>query len=340
MMLKKIILIILAIAAIGLIGIWLFLNTNIFKDDNENPDKQTNVEAISANQDSNEYVFVGDEAYLVKGKLTDDNFRDVYEKLPDTLYQLEFDDRIFSMEKDVDVNNMSFSLVQKNTLKNLVGFNGTGEQENLINYLKLVANGKATFPKIASPENSYQSLIKNDEFQTKYADYFVETVDNYGMSNLPSGVKLKLIDFFNSKEGKNYRYKLKGNQTSADMIWSGELTGRNKKEIAILLNNTESNLGDRYLLLVYALPSDGRDQQYYLVYDEVFYDKVLMEHLKSSADGENYSEDIYMNTQTKMATPFDGILLKQINYPDYALVYDRSFDKLVKYIQQPKSNDE
>ena len=154
---------------------------------------------------------------MVKGKLTDENFRDAYDKLPDALYQLEFADRIYAMEKNVDINNTSFSLVQENTMKNLDEFNGTGKQGDLINYLKLVAKGKATFPKIASPENRYQSLISNDDFQTKYADYFVETVDNYGMSNLPSGVKLQLIEFFNSDEGKNYRYKLKGSQTSVDL---------------------------------------------------------------------------------------------------------------------------
>lgn len=62
-----------------------------------------------------------------------------------------------------------------------------------------------------------------------------------------------------------------------------------------------------------------------------------MDHLKYSADGEDYSEEIYMNTDTKVTTPYNGILLKQVNAPDYALVYDKNFDKMIKYIQQPKS---
>lgn len=263
---KKIIFAIFAFLIFAFAGLLLFKKTNIFKNNEESSNNQINDVAVIS-QNSNEFVFVGDDSYLIKGKLTDEKFRDIYEKLPDTLYQLEFNDRIFAMDKTDDVNDMTFSLIQENSPTNLDKFQGTGEQENLIKYLKLAVNGKATYPKISSLANRFESLIDPEEFHTKYADYFIETSDNYGISALPSGIKLKLIEFFNSDEGKNYRYRTKGNQTSRDLMWSGELTGLNKKEMAILLNHTGNNLEDRYMLLVYALPDQPRAQQYYLVYN-------------------------------------------------------------------------
>jgi len=93
------------------IGAWFLMKNDIFNH-HEKFEEKAIADSVLV-QDSNEFAFVGDDAYLVKGKLTDENFRDAYEKLPDTLYQLEFADRIYAVEKNVDINHTGFSLIQE-----------------------------------------------------------------------------------------------------------------------------------------------------------------------------------------------------------------------------------
>lgn len=61
------------------------------------------------------------------------------------------------------------------------------------------------------------------------------------------------------------------------MIWSGNLTGNEKTDYAILFKDGDNELEDNYLLVVFA----GSNTGYYIVYSEKFYDKVILEALKN-----------------------------------------------------------
>lgn len=50
------------------------------------------------------------------------------------------------------------------------------------------------------------------------------------MTQLPLVLKEKIIEFYNSNEGQRFRYVEKGNQSSSDLIWSGNLTGNEKTD--------------------------------------------------------------------------------------------------------------
>ncbi len=288
----------------------------------------TVVEDVVADHFSEVYVNVEDDAIMKKGKLLNKDFETEYNKLPETLYTLEYGDYLYTNFTDGANNDFWFSLVENNSLDELNKYEGTSSQEPLVNYLKLVAKN-AVSPPVHECLNC-GSLVDLEEFYAYYKDEF----SKFGMSRLPIKIKNKIIKFYSSSEGKNFRYVEKGNQTSADLIWSGNLTGSGKNEYAILFKDTQYELSDNYLLLVYA----ANNTDYYLVYNERFYEKVLLGHLKTSSDGEESSRSIYMNTNHLVETENDGIVLKQINRADAVLVYNKDFDKLVKFIQRPAAD--
>ena len=338
---KKTIIIILIITTLLAGLIYFAINSNLFSQfyaiENEGSNNKTSTDAATFLIEP--YVFVGDNGYVLKGKLLNAEFEREFNKLPDTLYTLEFDDKLYAVNPSDDREKTRYSLIDDNTIKNINNYQGTHEQGLLISYLRLAIKGAAEYPIFLSSQNRYDALITNEEFNNTYKNYFGESVSNYGVSALPYDVKQGLIAFYESDEGKNYRYKIKGQQTSIDLIWKGELTGKGKKEVAILLNNKTSSLEDYYILLVYATKNHPYEKniEYYLVYNETFYDRVLLGHLKTSSDGEDFVRPIYMGKENKVETEFDGIVLKQINQPDEVLVYNQAFDKLVKYTQLPPS---
>ena len=340
---KKQIGIIISVILVIMIG---YFAVNFYFEKFSNEEDDSELENDANNQadfsEFNYLVFTGDEGYLLKGKLLDKTFEKEFTSLPDTLYKLEFDDRIFEVSDDTESTDLRYSLIHNSESATLDAYERPFEQQKLISYLRLAIKGAVEYPSYSSPENIYNSLIPREEFESKFKDYFSSKYDTYGISSVPYDVKQKLIAFYESDEGKNYRYKLKGEQTSADLMWGGELTGKDKNEIAILLNNTESKLDDRYILLVYATKNIEyeKNKTYYLVYNETFYDRVLLGHIRTSSDGESYVRQIYKNSDVLEEIPFNGIVLKRIDQPDQVLVYDREFDKMVKYLQVPKSKQE
>lgn len=151
------------------------------------------------------------------------------------------------------------------------------------------------------------------------------------MTQLPLVLKEKIIEFYNSNEGQRFRYVEKGNQSSSDLIWSGNLTGNEKTDYAILFKDGDNELEDNYLLVVFA----GSNTGYYIVYSEKFYDKVILEALKTNVDVKEYYRQIYMNADDFVETANDGIVLKQMNEVDRVLVYNKEFDKMVNYHLRP-----
>lgn len=282
------------------------------------------------------FVYVGDYGYgfVLKGKLLKKEFEKDYKKLPDTLYKMEFNDYLYPIDINAEYDNMRYSLIEYNTIANISNYQGNYQQEQLISYLKLAIKGIVEFPIFSQLDYTYNALVTNEEFNNIFKTYFVVSENNYGLSKLPYEIKKSIIAFYASEEGKYYRYKIKGQQTSNDLIWEGELTGEGKKEFAILFYNRTSDLEDQSMLLVFATKSfSGKNRQYYLVYSEMFYHRIVLDHLKKSSDGIDDVRKAYIGKSIQEESQFDGILIKQINRPDEVLVYNQEFDKMVNYPQ-------
>lgn len=282
------------------------------------------------------YVNIADSAVMKKGRLLDKAFEKEYNKLPEILYTLKYGDKLYPLfyeEHRDDGENNWFSTIDEHSLevlnKNLGTMVDVWNEKNMVHYLNLVAK-KAVSPPIYDCSGCI--YIDIDEFDAYYKDEF----SSNGMSQLPLVLKEKIIEFYNSEEGEKIRYVEKGKQTSADLIWSGNLTGNEKTDYAILFKDGKNKLEDYYVLLVFAASNNG----YYVVYNEKFYDKVILEHLKTNADGKEYSRKIYMNTPDLVETPLDGIVIKRINQVDRVLVYNNEFDKMVNYHQSPSNATE
>lgn len=279
------------------------------------------------------YVNVADSAVMKKGKLLNKAFEKEYNKLPDILYTLKYGDKLYPLFYDEhdDGENNWFSPIDEHSLevlnKNKGNYVDIWNEKNMVEYLNLV-NKKAVGPPIYDCSGCMYTDI--DEFNSYYRDEF----SSAGMSLLPLKLKEKIIEFYNSSEGEKIRYVEKGKQSSFDLIWSGNLTGNGKDDYAILFKEGNNELEDYYILLVFA----ASHSSYYVVYNEKFYDKVILEHLKSGSGGKEYSRKIYLNTDDLVETAFDGIVIKQINQVDRVLLYNKEFDKMVNYLQRSSSD--
>ncbi|WP_299250763.1 hypothetical protein [uncultured Cytophaga sp.] len=292
------------------------------------------------------YCYVGDEenAYLAKGKLLDNSAKEIYDSLPDKLIFLEFGEGLQctncsdTIKFDKQMYNYYYCYEKGAAKKGLSDPTSNPAYDNLRKYTILAEEGKVEYPTYISPDQSEEYLITSKAFLAKYGDYFINTEDNRRMDRLPYGIKEKVLEFYQSEEGKDYRYSLSGIHYRNGLMWSGNLTGADNKEMVILFKQTTNKLEDNYMLLAFAtrdVPYE-KNKVYYIVYSEKFYTKVLMDHLVTNGSDETTSIPFYKNSDTLEYADFDGIVLKQVNYADNVLVYDKDFDRLVKYEQVPR----
>lgn len=284
---------------------------------------------------SGSYKFVGDKGYLLKGKLDKQEASAAFNKLPDTLITLEFGDELVAMNPNDDLKNMVFSLSENNDAEGLAYYTDKYRFDDLLAYLKLAGDGKVSFPKFASKEPLDQSLISYYEFNNTFGSNFVD----YGLSDLPYGVKMGLMNFYNTSEGSDYKFSYEGNQNSTQLIWNGSLNGKKNKDVALLLKNTEYPLEDRYMLVVFAQKKKTKadDLGYYLIHHENLYSKAILDNIFSTAEGQEFIEMIYMDSSERKIPDNDGIIIKQLNQVDQVLLYNKEFDALKKYVQEPTS---
>lgn len=268
---------------------------------------------------------------MKKGKLLNEKYKIEYQKLPDTLYTLEYGEYLYPLfyeDHKKDEENNWFSPIDEHDLevfKQKSRLHGRYQEYEI--YGPIFKFGCKKSGKSPVYDCSGCIFTDIDMFNTYYRDEF----SSYGMTQLPLVLKEKIIEFYNSNEGQRFRYVEKGNQSSSDLIWSGNLTGNEKTDYAILFKDGDNELEDNYLLVVFA----GSNTGYYIVYSEKFYDKVILEALKTNVDVKEYYRQIYMNADDFVETANDGIVLKQMNEVDRVLVYNKEFDKMVNYHLRP-----
>lgn len=329
-MLKKIT-VIIVILIVLLVTAWTYINRDGSAWRYINRGTTEEIGDVIAEHVSELYVNIADHAIMKKGKLLNEKYKIEYQKLPDTLYTLEYGEYLYPLfyeDHKKDEENNWFSPIDEHDLevfnKNLDSMVDIKNMKYMVQYLNLVAK-KAVSPPVYDCSGCIFTDI--DMFNTYYRDEF----SSYGMTQLPLVLKEKIIEFYNSNEGQRFRYVEKGNQSSSDLIWSGNLTGNEKTDYAILFKDGDNELEDNYLLVVFA----GSNTGYYIVYSEKFYDKVILEALKTNVDVKEYYRQIYMNADDFVETANDGIVLKQMNEVDRVLVYNKEFDKMVNYHLRP-----
>jgi len=297
-------------------------------------------------------IFSGDIAYLVKGKLLDQQFKGEYDEIADTLVVLSFGDKLYCTTcpyvnngaevavavtadgvvkpEDVEKYVKQYSLYEKPS-----DANTTPPHEKrwnkLFNYLKLAEQGKAEFPNIRIPNGEpYYTMLDWTSFNEKYSNTFTELFTQ----EIPYPVKDKLIALFNSDDGKNLRFITSDRRVHEDLIRYGDFTGRNKKETACVLTTNNDDPGNHWeKLFVYAYNGQG---DAYLLYSEDFRDKILIETIKH-LDAPSPSNLIFMDSEEKQYAAHDALRIKIPNQPDVVLVYNKEFDKMNRYLQLPKS---
>lgn len=280
------------------------------------------------------YRYVGTErdrknsSLLIKGKLLDEAYRALYDKIPDTL-ELEFAADLYFLENSSETPyepKARFAFHQKSYV-DTVKINPQAEDYPLRHMLdRLIYEGKVEgyriYPeKFASSKYIYPYEIFND----KYGNHFsARTSSMY--YKLDFDIKEVLLDFFNSGEGENFRYP-DDQRTYRELIQRRDFTGSGKREVAVVLCDTKrAKMGNnKEVLLIVSYNPDKR--KYAMLYKYFFYEKINI-------------GGYYYDPQTGWFQQYLGedepnqdrfvpcIHLKVPNEPERVLIYNKEFDQM------------
>ncbi|MCX2429847.1 hypothetical protein [Pedobacter sp. GR22-10] len=294
-------------------------------------------------------VFTGDKAYLLKGKLLDKNYKEQFERLPDTLAEIQFGDVLYCANCDlhneledngevaVAVNSIAKPYNRELSTYSLYSSARNQKQLNQENkyisehnrllaaFLELAELGKAEFPKLTS-----SSILERQSFDDKYKNYFGAAYTR----SIPSPYKEKIVNFLNSSEGQNFEFITYDQRVHSELVRFGSFTGKGKHELALVLGTKPSYQGNhKEKLLVFA---ENRDGEVYQIYTEDFYDKVLLETVYHDPE-ERWDDHVYMGGEEKELPSYESIRIKVPNEPDLVYAYNIEFDKMNRFVQIPKS---
>lgn len=322
----KIVLIILAIATLSLGLIYYFFSERFRQVEHEVLPVETasNLREIDA--------YCGDDGYVLKGALLDEDQRKVYDQLPDTLARLSFGEQLYVASANENTNR-TYSLFSKPVTSREIDADGVLSNKNwelLVQFLRLAEAGKANFPKVVSKQPFADAMISLDTFNEKYGHYFSSPFAD----EIPYLMKNKLLEFFKSDDGKDFTFISNDQRVHSELIRYGNFTGRERRDVAVVLerkNQFDGGTQEKLLVMSYDLAG-----AVYVLYQESFYDKILIETVYHDPE-ERWDDRIYMNTEEKHKAPYEAIRIKIPDSKDVALVYNKEFDKMNRYIQLPLS---
>lgn len=280
-------------------------------------------------------IFTGDTGHITKGKLLDASYKKEYDQLPEKLYAPSFGDIFYCVTctDDKGKKQPGYSMIETNSPQDLEKYQPKLAQENWKAYLKLAMKGAVEYPTLLPAILNDNYLVSAEDFSRKYGHNF----DAFYLKELPYGVKEKLMRFYASDEGTNYRFLKSGNLKYSSLLRKGNFSGPDKEEIAILLKDTREELNETYLLLVFLKKNDtALHPEYYIAFNEVFQGKVILETIYPDPE-ERWDHKVFMNTEEKVETRYDSLRILQPEQKDNVLVYDEKFDGMRKYVQLPKS---
>lgn len=303
---------------------------------------------ISPDEEKREVnMFIGDFAYLIKGKLLDPKVKAEYDRLPDTLVILGFGDQLYHLPDSAALHvatggdgtvsafgapGFRYSLFDEQKSSAYIHSMESSFETKwdvCLTYLQLAEAGKAEFPVYAiGKQPAIQLMIDVDSYSDRYAPYF----DTFYTKEIPLQIKEHLVTFFKSEQGEGYHFITKDQRKHSSLVRMGSFTGMNKKELACIVQNEgESGGGYTETLLVFAYNDSGAA---YLLYSEDFYQKVLLETVYEDPE-ERWDDRVYMDSNEKIKPDFEAIRIKIADQPDLVYVYKTGFDEMKKYVQLP-----
>ena len=264
-------------------------------------------------------------AKLVKGKLLDKQYAAVYNKITDSV-TLDFGDRLcfVPQTKSPFKADARFVFTTKSIVDNIdLQHIDTSYSLDRI-YAKLVYEGKAEAYRIV-PEKFYSSkyLLQADYFEDKYDTYFnvstrLEAADR--------DIKEVLLEeFFNTEEGKNFGYS-KNNGDYRDYVVERDFTQSGREEFAIVLTDLEEEKAGRNKNVLIVVAYNPRQENYYLLYKKMFYDKIKIGEYFYFTDEDHYRQ--YQDEYEQHLKVEYCIHLRLPNEPERVLRYNKAFDKM------------
>lgn len=263
-------------------------------------------------------------SHLIKGKLRDPSYQEIYDKLPDTL-ELEFAASLYFVEKSAATAyepEARFAFDGKwyvDTLK----IDPQADDYLLRRMLdRLIYEGKAEGYRIY-PEKfaSSKYIYPYGVFENKYGSHFQY---NDNLESLDYDVKEVLLEFFNSAEGDNFGYP-EDRRIYRELIHIDNFTGSGKDEVALVLCDKErEKTGDsKEVLLIVAY--DNAKQRYYTLYKSFVYGKIVIETIVYDTETHYYQG---AHLEDSPNPPYYSVLMKVAGEPDRILHYDKEFDEM------------
>lgn len=265
-------------------------------------------------------------SFLIKGKLLDNKYKSLYDKMPDTL-DLDFDQSLYFVENSslhAYDSKARFAFRHKaevDTLK--IGSNmELHTDQSMLD--KLIYEGKVEgyriYPeKFASPKYVYAS----NDFEKKYMRHFPANT-HFFYSEMDYEQKELLLAFFNSEEGQDFSYP-DDRRVYKELIKYADFTGSSKKDLAVVLYDQKRASSGTYKEALIVLAYNDEKQHYYPLYKKIFYEKLTIEVITDNLEKQIMLADA---EATQQDLENDVLRLNLSNGQEITLYYDSEFDIL------------
>lgn len=264
-------------------------------------------------------------AWLVKGKLLDQQYADVFAKITDTIAMDFGESFCFVPQTESPYKpDARFVFASKTTVDSLIIKDTDDENELHEIYAKLVYEGKAAGYRIV-PEKFYSPkyLLQRDYFQDKYGSYFHSSAS---LEDVDHGIKEILLDeLFNTEEGKNFGYS-QNNGDYREYVVERDFTHSGRDEFAIVLTDLEEEKLGRNKHVVIVVAYNPKQDNYYLLYKKMFYDKVKIGEYFYFNDEDRYRQ--YQGEDEQHEKVEYCIHVRVPDEPERVLRYNKAFDNM------------
>lgn len=261
-------------------------------------------------------------AWLLKGKLLDDQYADIFAKIKDTI-PLGFGAQFYSVSQ-TEMHyraDARFVFANQKDADDLILKDTDDEYELKKIYAKLVYEGKAEGYRIV-PQKFYSSkyLYSSVDFQDKYQSYFSQS---FILEAADYEIKEVLLgNVFNTEEGKNFGYNnYDGDYREYSVV--RDFTRSGKDELAIVLTDLKEAEMGRHREMLIVIAYHPEKEQYYMLYKRIFYDKIKIGEYFYSPEKDQYQQFAQNNTAL-----ISCILLKVASKPEHLLQYNEAFDHM------------
>lgn len=261
-------------------------------------------------------------AWLIKGKLLDNQYAEIFNKIKDTI-PLQFGDEFYFIPQTETPYGADarFVFSGKIDVDSLVIQHTNDKYELNKIYAKLVYEGKAEgYRMVPQKFASSKYIYPYIDFQHKYQSYFSNSLI---LRDSDIGIKELLLDeFFNTEEGEDFGYP-KDRGDYRDYSVNRDFTQSGKKEIAIVLTDLKEAEFGRHKNMLVVVAYHPEKERYYMLYKKLFYNKIKIgAHFYFPEDDKYYR---YADDDKGMVC---CLRLEVPDEPERVLRYDKVFDQM------------